>query len=326
MKPAGHKVIYTHGGGRLGNQVLRFAHWIAWARAHPGEVEVVDLAFWPFADDFAVWRDHPGCVFPLRKGREDSLARWRATIPPWMQKFLDGRDRLPRVVQAWGRWRPGWQAIELDVAREEKIDLDDAAFLRDVRRSSVTTCHGWRIASWRRLGEQEAELREFFRPAAEHANRAAAFISSLRQEHDVVAGLLIRQSDYRWWREGRFYFSTEHYVAWIRQLLGLYGADRVAVVIASEEWQDPTLFAGLPCHFATGSVNAGGPWFESWVELSLCDFVMSAPSTFSATAAFLGGVPLWPLGSAEQTLAFEQLIPDGLAGAARHREFSCAVR
>lgn len=325
IRPA-HTLIYTHGGGRLGNQVLRFAHWIAWVRAHPGEVEVVDVAFWPFAEYFALWRERPGCVFPPRPGREDSLARMRTRLPGRLRKWTENRDRLARAWQGLGRWRFGWQAIALDVAAEEVLELDGTDFLRRVGRARFTTCSGWRIASWRLLGEQQAELREFFRPAPAYAGRSAEFMAGLREKFEVIAGLFIRQSDYRIWREGRFYFSTRQYVEWIRQLLDLHRGQRVAVVIAAEEQQDPALFADLPCFFATGSVNRAGHWFESWVELSLCDFIVSPPSTFSATAAFLGGLPLWPVVSADQRMAFAQVIPDGMIGAARHPEFSLAVK
>ena len=39
-----HTVIYTHGGGRLGNQVLRLAHWVAWVREPPGAGEIREAA------------------------------------------------------------------------------------------------------------------------------------------------------------------------------------------------------------------------------------------------------------------------------------------
>src|ERR1019366_8455995 len=113
-------------------------------------------------------------------------------------------------------------------------------------------------------------------------------------------GVHIRQSDYRQWDNGRFYFSTAQYAGWIRQLVDLHPGRRIAVVVASDEWQDPAQFAGLPIYPATGNPNAGGHWFENWIELSLCDIVVCPPSTFSATAAFLGEVPLWPVMAEDQ--------------------------
>lgn len=325
MRAPAHRVIYTHGGGRLGNQVLRFMHWIAWARAHPLEVEVLNLAFWPFARYFALWRDHPGCIFPTRDGDADWVARHYGDLAR-VRTVLDNRNRLPRAVQAAGRWLPGWQGIELDIAGNESLALDDPAFMDRVRRRSVTTCCGWRIAGWGLVAEHQMDLRELFRPAPEFEQPAARFMGALRETYDMLFGVFIRQSDYQVWEDGRFYFSTEQYVRWIRQVLDLHSGERIAFVLASEVRQEPGFFKGLPCFFASGTLNGGGHWFESWVELSLCDMIITPPSTFSATAAFLGGVPLWPVLSNEQMMNVDQPMEEGILDAARHPEFSRAVK
>ncbi len=319
------QVVYTHGGGRLGNQVLRFAHWIAWALEHAGEVEVLNFAFWPYADQFAAWREHPGCVFPLRGGRADALAR------RWPRAALAGRglfkknSRMPRVVQALGRGWPGWQAVDLDIVRGEKLALD-ADFLARVRQKRVTTCCGWEIANWPLVEKHEPAVRELFRPAAEFAAPAMEFITRLRCDHDSVIGVFIRQSDYREWHDGRFFFPATQYATWMRQIVALYPETRVAFVAASECRHEPGIFADLPVHFASGSANAGGHVMRSWAELSLCDLIVSPPSTFSATAAFLGEKPLWPVATPNQTMALDQVFSGGIAAAARHPVFSLAVK
>ncbi|HWA27694.1 MAG TPA: hypothetical protein VG734_18705 [Lacunisphaera sp.] len=317
-------VVYTHGGGRLGNQVIRLAHWLAWTRAHPGAVNVVDLGFWRYAKYFSHWCEQPGCAFP----RPSPAANFLSDLQGLLPERIVGRAewRLQRLVHAAGRHWPGGGAVVLDDAGGEGLDLDDPAVLAHLTRRRVTTCGGWKIASWRLFAEQQAELRGYFRPKPRWMKVAEKFITGLRQRHDLVVGVQIRQSDYRTWNQGRFYFPTSRYVAWIRQLLALHAGRRVAVVVASEEAQDPALFAGLPVHFATGAVNAGGHWFESWVELSLCDLVLGPPSTFSATAAWLGAVPLWPVWAAGQELAPDQLLRDALVDAARHPGFSQCVQ
>jgi hypothetical protein len=320
-KPA--TLIYTHGGGRLGNQIIRLAHWLAWTRAHPGAVNVIDLGFWRYAKYFNGWCDRPGCAFPQASVFANLLADLQGLAPEWILSRAE--PRFQRLVQAAGRYWPGGGSIALNDARGECLDLDDPVLLRDVAPRRLTTCSGWKIASWRLVAEQQVELREFFRPNAPWAKVAANFISGLRQRHDLVIGVLIRQSDYRTWNQGRFYFPSSQYAEWLRQLLELHGGRRLAVVVASEERQDPAVFAGLPVHLATGNPQAGGHWFENWIELSLCDIVLTAPSTFSATAAFLGAVPLWPVTAPDQKLAFDQLLRDPLIDAARHADFSQCV-
>lgn len=321
-----HTVIYTHGGGRLGNQVMRFAHWMAWVREHVDQVEVLNFAFWPYAEYFEVWRHHPGCVFPIRAGWADWLAKRHAALPRQLREKAAARNRIHRIVQSAGNWWPGCQAITLDIVNEESLDLNDPNFLARIANRSVTTCCGWKIASWKLIAEHQSELRRFFRPASSFADVARAFITDLRTRYDFLVGVLVRQGDYREWNEGRFYFSTAQYVEWIRQILDLHIGRNVAFVVASEEWQDAAAFAGLPVHFATGNPKNGGHWFEDWVELSLCDLVVSPPSTFSATAVFLRGVPLWPVDMENQIMNVGQLISDGMIGAAQHPMFSCAVK
>lgn len=325
MTTPAHRVIYTHGAGRLGNQIVRFLHWMAWVRENRGEVEVLNLAFWPFADFFAVWREHPGCVYPVRGGQADTLAR-RAMSQARVRASMAGRQRWQHLLQAAGRWLPGWQAVTLDIANDESLDLSDPAFSARVRRRATTTCCGWRITSWPLVAKWQAELRELFRPAAGFERAAKEFFAPIRQRHEVVIGVLIRQSDYRTWGNGDFYFSTAQYVVWIRQLLELFAGKRVAFVIASEEQQDRALFEGLPCFLASGTPPMGGHWFENWVELAWCDVIVTPPSTFSATAAFYGDRPLWPVVAANQTMAFEQRIEEGLVGAARHPTFSRSLK
>jgi hypothetical protein len=245
-------------------------------------------------------------------------------LPNWLRIRLE--TRWQSLVQNTGKWWPDWQAISLHDEAGEQIDLESPLFTATISRSRVTTCRGWKIACWRLFEEQQTELRQFFLPAAPFLRHAREFIEPIRNRYDVVAGLLIRQSDYRIWHDGRFHFSSIQYANWIRELVDLYGERRVAVIIASDEWQDPSVFSGLPCYFATGSVNAGGHWFESFAQLSLCDFILSPPSTFSAAAAFTGEIPLWPLGEPNQTLVLDQLITDAMVQAARHPLFSAAVK
>lgn len=325
MKPA-HLVIYAHGGGRLGNQVIRFLHWIAWVRANEPTVGVLNVAFWPFAKYFARWHEQPACSYPSARPRIDAWARRYERASPRIRNLLESRTRLGRLVQLAGRWAPRTQAIELDIAREEQLDLEDPQFLGRVKRRRVTVCSGWRIAAWSLVAAQQSSLRELFRPAVVWQRAAEDFVRSIRERRDILIGVFIRQSDYREWYEGRFLYAPERYAAWMREIEHLYRGRRVGFIIASEVMLDPEPFAGLPVYFATGSMNVGGHWFASWVELSLCDVIMSPPSTFSATAAFLGDVPLWPLKAADQTLGFDQIFSDGLVGAARDPVYSLSVK
>lgn len=314
-----HQVIYTHGGGRLGNQVLRFAHWLAWAMEQRGAIEVRNLAFWPYAAHFATWRAHPGCVFPLRSDRWDGLARGCRGLPDWLRRRVDWR--LQRAIHARGARRPGWQAVTLDVAAGETLDLGGPAFAQKVAAAGTTTCAGWRITDWAALARQQDAVRDLLQPARNHATRAALLVGGLRQRHGFVIGVHLRQGDYREWHDGRFHFSPACYREWIRQATALHAPQNPAVVVVSDA-PVADIAAGDRHVFRADTCCA----MDDWTILSLCDVILGPPSTFPATAAFVGRRPLWPLVRADQALERTQIIGDGLLGAARHPEFSLAVR
>lgn len=253
-------------------------------------------------------------------------ARLHDVLPRWLLRPVENRFLWQRAIHTLGQTTPGWQAIALNDAKGERVDLQGSSFLAQVKQNAVTTCSGWEYASWPLVAAHQQELRRLFAPSPDYAAPPQDFITSVRGAYDVLVGVLIRQSDYREWMGGKYCFATTQYVQWMRQVMDLHPGRRVGFVVAADERQDPALFAGLPFHFTSGAVNTGGPWFRSWVELSLCDFVLSPPSTFSATASFVGGRPLWPLSDLAQTLNFDQMLPNGLLGAAAHPAFSCAVK
>jgi hypothetical protein len=57
-------------------------------------------------------------------------------------------------------------------------------------------------------------------------------------------------------------------------------------------------------------VAQGGHFVESMTELSLCDVIVSPPSTFAGWAAFLGQVPQLSLTRLDQIIRREDLTDD----------------
>lgn len=313
MRDGRHWLVYTHGGGRLGNQMLRWAHWLAWAKDYPDDVGVVNPVFWPYAPFFEGTFRHPGCVFPGSSAVADALATGRAHVPSWVLHRAEWRTQ--HLVHALGLCVPGIQRIGKRVKHDEHIDLDGDAFFQRVSSHRVTTCAGWRIAGWDRLRKRQEELRAYFQPAGEQAMRAEDFIAKQRARFGRLVGVLIRQGDYMIWRDGRFGYPAEDYAAWMREVLKLEGGDGVGFVITSDTKQDPALFAGLPHVFSSGSANEGGPAIASFAELAGCDIVLGPPSTFAAMAAFVGNRPLWPLYARGQVLSRGQILHDALLDA-----------
>lgn len=317
-------VVYTHGGGRLGNQIIRWSHWLAWAWDYPDQAEVINAAFWPYAYCFSGSYPHPGCAEPSPRAMADIFARARRMFS------VSASRRLERRILPWSHriacLSRGVQSVALNDPRGDAIDLDGDSMFARICNHRVTMCSGWKIAGWGRWKTHQERLRAYFQPVNSHSARARKLLSELRANADVVIGVLIRQTDYRDWQDGRFYYSTEDYAGWMRQVTELYPGRRASFLVACDERQDPALFEGLSFRFASGAVNMGGNAFQSFVELSLCDAILGPPSTFAATAAFVGGRPIWPLMKRGQCLHPEDVITDSLLEAAQHPIYSLAVK
>ncbi|MCC5830289.1 MAG: hypothetical protein JJU36_12660, partial [Phycisphaeraceae bacterium] len=117
---------------------------------------------------------------------------------------------------------------------------------------------------WWPLFEKHQEvIRSYLQPASRFARIADPWIADLRQRHDRLVGLLIRQTDYRVWNAGRYFGTGEQYRRIAQGIVQRFGPD-VGIVVACDEPQPDGLFDGLPVHFCTGAAGLGGHYVESF--------------------------------------------------------------
>jgi len=127
-------------------------------------------------------------------------------------------------------------------------------------------------------------------------------------------------------RGGAYFIESGGYVRSMRQVVDLYPDDDVGFVVVSDEPQDATKFPELEVYMGTGFATGSGHYIENMFELSRCDAVMSVPSTFSAIAAFLGNIPIFPIEPGEGNLEFSNVLQSNSFDARNHSSFSVAVK
>src|SRR6185312_11588390 len=118
-------VIYTHGAGRLGNQLLRFLHWISWVKTLDDTVVLLNFAFWRYASYFDVWSARPSCVIPLKYSTPiiDFAARSLSLAPQFILTRLEGRWIPQRLLYRAASAYPNSHAILLNDQAGEHVDL-----------------------------------------------------------------------------------------------------------------------------------------------------------------------------------------------------------
>ncbi len=315
-------LIYTHGGGRFGNQVLNYAHLLAFAQEQRGTIGLLNVAFWPYAEFCTGTARNPFCV-----------SHTGAALPQLLRPFSGlrgwGGDGAGYSSETHNRNRihfffnrlPRCGSIYAPVYREhgEFFDLAEPGFVAAVRGNRVTCLAGWPVRQWQLLAKHEGAVRNFLTFADQFAKPARAFIERVRQSHDFLVGVLIRRDDYtREPQRKQFNCTIAQYLQAIAGAFAIYGGRAPCAVIASDEPQEAARFSAIPFQFTTGMKGNAGHYLESLIELSLCDVIISVPSTFTAWASYAGMVPLIPLSVDSRQLRSADAVAPSLEAMRQH--------
>jgi hypothetical protein len=315
-------IWYSHGGGRFGNQMLRFAHLIAWVEEHRDRIEVINLAVWPYINLVDGYEASHSGLYPPRRSWLDPLASITAVAPEKVGRGLFTAAR-ERVLNAAGEAFRGKPIIRVPDSGPG-VDLADPAFLERCTRSGGAWLIGWKIASWDLVRKHGDAIRRHLAIRQSAARPGYDLAAQSREGSDMLIGVLCRQTDYRVYQQGRFFLEQSQTAAHLKSIAAMYPNRRVRFLISGDEPISTNLFAGLDIIVSTGSQGMGGHFVESIAALSRCDLVVGPPSTFAAWAAFLGRVPYLPILPNRPPLQ-EHVLHDALADAAADPECSLAV-
>ncbi|HEY9827654.1 MAG TPA: alpha-1,2-fucosyltransferase [Stenomitos sp.] len=314
-------LIYTHGAGRLGNQLFAYAHLLAFVEEHPDDFELINLSFIPYSTFLA---QPPLLPSPTPEGHPVlHFLATLATIDPSQGKVSWLPEKVlvncARLLHGYGAIAPHGQSLIVgDIyywsfiagQRLEHLDLASPAVVEQLNRKAFSVLAGWSIRSWQLVAKHENAIRQKLAIHPRYATVATTFIDGLRQQYDFLVGVAIRQGDYRSSAEvfKRFLFESDQYARWIEQAaVAFAGKGRVGFVITADEPQEREMF-GPHVHFSTGIAGGNGHYLESLMELALCDVLLTSATTFGIWAAFLGNIPIILLWDANQQVQADAVV------------------
>lgn len=143
--------------------------------------------------------------------------------------------------------------------------------------------YGWENKREINDGAQHSELKKIFEPDILFEIKNLFQIN--RNRCDIIIGIHIRRGDYKSWQNGKYYYDFQDYVEILTRLSGIFKGKKVKFFIASDEKIDDETFKGIDYFTSEGAV------IEDLYSLSLCDYIVGPPSSFSQWAAFYNEVP-----------------------------------
>ncbi len=259
-------IITPHPYGRLANRLILASHWIA----HVEETsdQYLHLCFADYARFFEGTKGGLFLRYPS--------SHYKPRSP--LQTF--------DCINIWNT----------NDKRNEHYDLSAPEFREHQDRARYLLTIGWCFRTSPEIMQRHRDiLVDFFRPVEKHRAVIDRCIEQARRGADHLIGVHIRQTDYRKFNNGKWFFSLPVY----RRAMESMQAQRSGhcrFLLSSDASVDEGALSGLD------TVRAPGHPVEDCYSLAQCDYILGPPSTFSHWASFYGRVPLIHIADPDQPI------------------------
>lgn len=154
-------------------------------------------------------------------------------------------------------------------------------------RSKLYFNNSWYIRDYHLIEKYRPELAEVISPYDDVIKRIKGVFTTYREQNNntILVGAHMRRGDYRTWQNGEFYFTDEEWNSLFLQMSDFpqFASSHLKFLIFSNEKVERENFSNqLDICVSQGTVA------EDLAALSLCDFVLGPPSTFSWIANYIG--------------------------------------
>lgn len=254
-----------HPYGRMANRLILATHFIAQAEEY-GDT-FLHLAF---ADYFRFFEGTKHTPFIC----------YRSTHPKTFKK-----KRLGGCVNIWNT----------NDKRGEPYFLNQDAFLSAEQDTRYLFVIGWSFRTPELVCKHKVLIQQIFTPITKHREAVSRLIARVRTGTDHLVGIHIRQTDYKTFANGKYFYPLSLYRRVMDDMASqLKGS--VRFLICSDAPVDREAFTGLDI------VSATGHPIEDNYALAACDYIVGPPSTYTGWASFYGGVPRLFIRSPEERI------------------------
>lgn len=172
---------------------------------------------------------------------------------------------------------------------------DDRAWILS-RASRCRYVKGWGFRAYEEVVASRSYYRNIFTPT--YADDLRLKIDELKRSGSVMS-VHIRRGDYRRWQSGRYFYTDPQYVEIVRRALKT--CENIGTILLfSNEDIEIEAFRSLGANV----IVLKSAWHEEQWMMSLSDYIIGPPSTFSGWASYVGNVPLWHVADPTDSVKF----------------------
>ncbi|MDF0553889.1 alpha-1,2-fucosyltransferase [Kamptonema sp. UHCC 0994] len=282
-------LIISAKSGLLGNRLLLFANFIAFAIEH--NLTVLNPAFEEYAEFFVSTASDFLCCYPppyfTVAGNKFIRSKYYNTI-----QYLSNKNILKTQK----------------ITREKPFNFATYQNIETLKHSSIICFQGWVFRDgWfvedvPKLYKYADRIRAYFKPLERYTINVNNLISNIKNSADIIIGVHIRQGDYVQHQRGRYFYKIEQYLEVMNSVVKLFEGNKIKFLICSNIQQDPSLFDNFNCVFANDHL------IEDMYALAECDYIVGPPSTYSMWASFYGDKPLYTIRDVHQAINLKDFV------------------
>jgi hypothetical protein len=291
--------IYGKPCGQFGNRLFTAAAIMSYAREY--NFSFVFLGFHKYANLIKGTQKQrfaygclSGCVNWLQTLAEDLIRIYvrNISVTPVLRKHVQMLRTYISDGVVDGR----------RVAIRNVYNMDNPIFLQLVNDRQIVYFDGLYFFSPATMNRHSDAVRQYFAPQDMFLENARRRLNSKRDQHDYIIGVHIRRGDYARWHEGRYFYSPEQYLLMMQKVSNIFPSKKVLFCICSDESVSMEYFDRFDCIKGTGHI------MEDCCALSLCDYIIGPPSTYSGWASFYGQTPYCVVTDPEKSIVLSNFI------------------
>ena len=283
-------IVISNKSGQLANRMIVFAHCMAFSQEY--NVAVLGHAFDEYADFF--------------EGPQKGLKIKAASVSHFFDRSAFFRHKCFESFRICSKIMRKSHLNDLALIKniclkndEEVFLLNDPINLPELMSKKICFLSGWGLRAKDLVEKHRDFIANYFTPLKIYRDSAEEVVSPLKNKFKIVVGIHIRRGDYKNFIGGKYFYDINAYKSAMDKIADIFGKEKTAFIICSNENIDLSNFNGL-------NVFKGPGYFVADLyALSLCDYIAGPPSTFSMWASFYGQKPIWMIRNIEQIPTLE---------------------
>ena len=145
---------------------------------------------------------------------------------------------------------------------------------------------------------------KLFLPNIDIVEKVNYVFDNEKKVFDLIVGVHIRKGDYKVWQNGKFYYEDDIYDFYMTQIESKFVNEKVSFFLSTNGDISDVIINNHHTFRITNGCMA-----HDLYGLSICDYIIGPPSTFSKWASLIGGVPLYHIYDSSSIIDVSAMSP-----------------